>query len=126
MRKMSGLFGALALAVTAISCGGGGDAAGPGGGGGGGGGGGTCPANTFCMTGSTFTPTTLSVQKGTTVSWQNGSFQTHNVVFGSPDIADIPAHDSGTNSRVVNTAGTYPFHCDFHAPGMTGTLTVTP
>jgi plastocyanin len=130
MRKITGLFGALILVLTTVSCGG---STAPGGGGGGGGGGG-CPANTFCMTSTTYTPTARTVTAGTAVTWQNDSGVIHDVIWdnatasaaagagdGSGDIGDF---SSGSHSRVFNTPGTYGFHCIHHAPGMTGTLTI--
>jgi plastocyanin len=129
MRKIPGLFGALIVGLITASCGG---STAPGGGGGGGGG--NCPAGTFCMTSTTFTPTTRTVAVGATVTWQNDSGITHNVTWndataraaaaagdGTGDIGDFA---SGTHTRVFNTAGTYSFHCTIHSPGMTGTLTV--
>jgi plastocyanin len=78
------------------------------------------------MAQQTFFPTTLTVAPGTSVDFTNGSGGTHNVVFDSPPsaVADIPPHTSGTTARTFATAGTYNFHCDFHAPGMTGKVVV--
>jgi plastocyanin len=125
MRRFSGLFGALILAVGVVSCGGGGDTmtTPP-----------TCAANTFCLESASFFPTTLSVQAGTTVTWQNGLGIFHNVIWddaagraaagagdGTGDIGDATV----THTRRFTTAGTYGFKCIVH-PGMNGTLTVTP
>jgi plastocyanin len=85
------------------------------------------------MSGTVFFPTSASAAVGAVVTWVNGSGTTHNVTFDNPGAAG-PAtaggpsgstgdFDSGTQSRVFNTPGTYPFHCTIH-PGMTGTLTV--
>ena len=133
MRKLTGSFGVLMLAIGLVSCGGGGDTTGTGGGGGGGGGG-TCPANTFCMGSTTFTPTTRTVPVGTVVTWTNDSGVIHNVTWndataraaagagdGTGDTGDF---GSGSHTRVFSTPGTYGFHCTIHSPGMTGTLTV--
>jgi plastocyanin len=73
----------------------------------------------------TFSPATLTVTAGTSVDFTNNSGTTHNVVFDNTDaIADIPTNTSGTSSRTFATAGTYNFHCDFHAPGMKGSIVV--
>jgi copper binding plastocyanin/azurin family protein len=85
----------------------------------------TCPDNTFCMRAASFSPTTLTVAKGTTVGYQNNSGVEHNVVFdsqasGAADVGDIT---SGTVSRTFNTSGTFAFHCTIHA-GMSGSITV--
>jgi plastocyanin len=127
MRGISGLIGLAVLALGISSCGGGGDGGitPPPGGGGGGGGGGLCAANTVCMGQQTFFPATLTVAPGTSVDFTNGSGATHNVVFDNTTaVADIPPHTSGTTARTFSTAGTYNFHCDFHAPGMTGKIVV--
>jgi plastocyanin len=138
MRKISGLFGALVLALGVVSCGGGGDTTGTGGGGGGGGGGGNCPANTFCLTiNNTFSPTALTVAVGTTVSWRNDALIQHNVTWndaagrsaalagdGTGDIGTgTESFTTGTHTRLFNTAGVYGFKCTIHL-GMNGTLTV--
>ena len=134
MRKISGLFGALVLALSAISCGGSGGAYSTGTGGGGGGGGGTCPAGTFCMTASTFTPTTRTAAVGATIAWQNSSGVGHNIVWddatgraaalAGDGTGDMPNFDTGmSHTRLFNTAGTYGFHCTLHQ-GMNATLTI--
>jgi plastocyanin len=38
-------------------------------------------------------------------------------------VDDIPANTSGTFTRTFTTAGTFAFHCSFHA-GMTGQVVV--
>jgi plastocyanin len=133
MRKISGLFGALLLVLTAISCGGGSD--GPiTGGGGGGGGVPACPANTFCLTiSNTFSPTGLTVAAGTTIGWRNDAGTLHNVTWDAvagrnaalagDGTGDITDYSTGTHTRLFNTAGVYAFHCTIHA-GMNGSLTV--
>jgi len=125
----------LALATT--SCGGGGGSSITGGGTGGGGGGGntnvSCPTNTVCMlfspsssygtgTGS-FSPTSLTVTHGATVTFTNNSGVTHNVVFDSnaPPGGDIGSISSGSQDRTFPTAGNFPFHCTIHA-GMNATI----
>jgi plastocyanin len=105
-------------------------------GGGGGGGGYTgptdpgntaCPANTVCARASSFDPATLTVAKGTVVTFDNKSTVDHNVIFDAPTppgVADIGAFAYGTSTtRTFGTVGTYNFHCTIHA-GMTGTITV--
>jgi plastocyanin len=131
MRKISGLLGAVALMLAMTSCGG--DSTSPGGGGGGGGGGGTCPAGTFCMGASNFSPTARTVAAGSTVTWRNESGTGHNVTWDNAtgrsaalpgDAAgDIPEFSSGDRTRLFSAAGAYGFHCTIHA-GMNGTLTV--
>lgn len=123
MRRMSGLFGALILAIGMASCGGS-DTVGP-----------TCAGNTFCLLNTTFTPTFLSVASGTTVSWENGLGVTHNVIWDNAagsaaavagsGTGNIGIFSTGIQTRKFTTTGTFAFHCTIHA-GMTGSLTVTP
>ena len=130
MRRVSGLSGASVLVLLA-ACGGDGGA-GPGNGGGGGG---SCPANTFCMTASTFNPTSRTVAANATVTWSNDSGVDHNVTFDTPSAAlgvggtggNFAAGTPSTNQRRFATAGTYPFHCTIHGSptsGMRGNVVV--
>jgi hypothetical protein len=85
----------------------------------------TCPDNTFCLRAASFQPTSLTVAKGTTVSFTNNSGVEHNVIFDSPSagVADIGSITSGTANRSFATAGTFAFHCTIHA-GMNASVTV--
>ncbi len=73
-----------------------------------------------------FSAKTITVAVGDTVTWSNSSGTTHTStsdtgVWNSGDIV------SGTSySRVFSTAGTFPYHCFYHAAayGMTGTVVV--
>ncbi len=70
-----------------------------------------------------FSPTSLTVARGTTVVWTNNDATTHTVtsdtgLFGSGNIAP-----GGTFSYTFNSAGTYAYHCALHA-NMTGTVVV--
>lgn len=123
MRRISGSFGVLFLAIGIASCGGGSSTA-P-----------TCPGNTFCLLNTTFSPTALSVASGTTVTWEIDQPNTHNVIWdnaagktaaGAGDATgDIGTFSAGTHTRRFTTTGTFGFHCTIH-PGMAATLTVTP
>jgi plastocyanin len=68
-----------------------------------------------------FTPATLTVTVGTTVTWKNSSTAAHTVTgtsFHSPVIAP-----GRTFSYTFTKAGTYSYHCIFH-PYMKGTIVV--
>lgn len=71
-----------------------------------------------------FTPKTVNLKVGGTVTWSFGGRE-HNVIFqkvgGAP--ADIPVTSNAQVSRTFNTAGSYPYDCTLHA-GMVGTITV--
>lgn len=78
------------------------------------------------MLAASFTPLTLTVVKGTAVSFINDSGVGHNVAFDAtrpPGVADIALHTSGTNARTFNDVGTFNFHCDQHA-GMAAKVVV--
>lgn len=101
---------------------------------GGGGGGCTPTATKICTTASLqFSPATLTVAAGTTVTWENGGGGAHTVTSatGSADTYDL-ALAAGTVSHQFMTAGTYNFYCKNHGvngtppSGMHGTITVQP
>jgi plastocyanin len=82
-------------------------------------------ANTVTVTNNVFTPSSLSVAAGTTVTWQwNSGGVVHNVTFD--DQVTSGNQSSGSFPRTFATAGSFPYHCTIHAAqGMTGTVTVT-
>jgi plastocyanin len=73
----------------------------------------------------TYEPNDLRVPVGTTVTWTNTGGAAHTVTAD-----DGTSFDSGSIqpeqqfSRLMDTAGTFPYHCAFH-PFMKGTVTVT-
>ena len=78
----------------------------------------------IATTGSVFNPTSLTVAKGTTVTFTFQSVE-HNVVFDA--VAGAPAGIGNTASsavqRVFATSGAFGFQCTIHG-GMRGTVTV--
>jgi plastocyanin len=84
----------------------------------------TTSTNSVIIQNMTFSPSTLTVPVGTTVTWKNLDNVAHHVV------SDTGAFDSGTlnNGQSYNftftKAGNYPYHCSIH-PSMTGTIIVT-
>ena len=79
--------------------------------------------NTINLSGSAFNPATITVARGTTVTWKNNDGMTHTSTSdtGVWDTGDIVS--GGTKTTTFNTAGTFPFHCIYHA-GMKGTVVV--
>jgi plastocyanin len=68
-----------------------------------------------------FSPQTLSITAGTTVTWNNNTAAPHTVTgssFGSAGISP-----GGSYSFKFTQAGTFAYHCMFH-PYMTGSVTV--
>lgn len=84
-------------------------------------------------TGKNFSPNTLTVTAGTTITFvDDDSLATHNVYFTSmPSGATISPNPSpdlikGDSFTVTLTVpGTYNFVCQYHSSWMTGTITVT-
>jgi plastocyanin len=130
-RRRRHLTSAIALAIVALGCGGGGavvDAGGvtgptappespapPS----------TTPPNAVTTDGVTFTPATITIAQGATVTWLIVG-NTHNVTFGAnkPTGGDAPNTPSGgTIARTFPTAGTYSYQCTLHT-GMAGTVIV--
>lgn len=93
--------------------------------------GGTNPSqtiqNTVTIRDFSFGPATLTVKKGTTVTWTNEDSTQHDVTPDSPtgEFKRSSLLSKGdTYSVTFNTPGTYRYHCTPH-PDMKGTITVT-
>jgi plastocyanin len=81
--------------------------------------------NTVSMSGMTFSPATITVKVGTTVTWNNNDGIAHT------STSDTGVWDTGrlapgaTATTTFNTAGTYTYNCIYHAAmGMRGTVIV--
>ncbi|MBA3578757.1 MAG: hypothetical protein H0W42_02120 [Gemmatimonadaceae bacterium] len=77
------------------------------------------------MGATSFLPSSVSITRSGTVTWNNTSGVTHNVTFaattGAP--ANIGDHTSGSNARTFNTSGTFSYNCTLHL-GMAGSVAV--
>jgi plastocyanin len=74
----------------------------------------------------TFTPQTLTVKAGTTVTWTNKYDIPHGIASENNAFARSKALDTDDNySFTFTTPGTYKFFCYVH-PHMTGTIVVEP
>lgn len=129
MKKMFGMFALLILLTTLIvACGGTS-----------GGGGGTSSNNTVNQTASTFSPDTITIKKGQSITLNNQTATTHIISNGTWN-GNTPAPKVETGAPVMsnvlfnavneaktvgpfNTAGTYHYYCSVH-PGMNLTVTV--
>jgi plastocyanin len=74
---------------------------------------------------NTFSPTSVTIAAGGTVTWQFGN-GTHNVTWtgAQPPGGNIPDQTAGTQSRSFPIAGSYGYQCTRHS-GMNGTVTVS-
>ena len=75
--------------------------------------------------GFAYSPASITVSVGDTVTWTNNDPQTHTATaddasWNSGNIAG----GGGTKSVTFTTAGTFPYHCAIHSQ-MTGSVTVT-
>jgi plastocyanin len=94
----------------------------------------TASANTVTLSDATFQPGTLTVSKGTTVTWKwaaceagYGSYTscpTHSVIFDDGSNIASPTQSDGTFSRNFATTGTFKYHCAIHGTSMAGQITV--
>jgi plastocyanin len=73
--------------------------------------------------GFVYSPSSLTVSVGTTVTWTNGDSTAHTVTSDTNlfDSGSIPPN--GHFSYMFPNAGTFRYHCTLH-PGMTGSVTV--
>jgi plastocyanin len=79
------------------------------------------PGSSVPSNGKFFVPDTLTVSKGTTVSWTNGDSTLHTVTSGSPEAGNSGTEfDSSylaagkTFQHQFNTAGTFDYYCTLH------------
>ena len=73
----------------------------------------------------TFSPGTLTVPVGTTVTWTNRDFDVHTVTADDtpPTFKSAGLDTDETFSFTFNKVGTYAYHCSLH-PHMTGKIFV--
>lgn len=76
------------------------------------------------LTDDTFTPHTLTVPAGTTVTWTNHGSHKHTVTQSGSFDSGLLATGQ-TFSHLFATPGTYDYVCDIHSPGMAGSIVVT-
>ena len=131
-------YSLLALfAVSGAACGGatspsyGGNNPPPGGGGGG-------ISGSVSISNTAYSPSSITVKAGATVTWTNMDPVTHSVMsdnvgaFGGDLAGTMPSMDpyspptgGGTFQATFSTQGSYAYHCRYHTT-MHGTVTVTP
>jgi amicyanin len=88
----------------------------------------TAPApqggNTVDISNFDFTPTTLTIPAGATVTWTNHDEEPHTVAASDGSFHSPGVGTGGTYSFTFTNAGTYDYVCSIH-PFMHGTVVVT-
>lgn len=82
----------------------------------------TAGGNAVSVKDNFYSPSTLTVAVGDTVTWTWAGANQHSVTFDDGTASATQA--SGTFQRVFSTAGMYPYHCVVHGLAMSGTVTV--
>ena len=81
-------------------------------------------AGAVSIAGFAFDAKTLTIAKGTTVTWTNLDSATHSVVATDTSFVSDNLAKGGTFEHTFDTAGTFPYVCGIHNY-MRGTITVT-
>jgi len=82
---------------------------------------GTSGGTTIVEEGLAFSPSTLTVKVGDTVTFTNNESAPHNVLIDGTELGSQSNGDSTT--WTADKAGSFPFSCTIH-PSMTGEITV--
>lgn len=82
-------------------------------------------ANEVWIQGSAFSPSTITVTAGTTITWTNKDGAAHTVTStNTPSLFDSGSmSNGGTWSHMFSTVGTFPYKCTFHS-SMTASVVV--
>jgi plastocyanin len=81
------------------------------------------PQGAQTMGAAGFNPNPITVAVGTTVTWNNNDTTAHTVTSNTGAFDSGPLGGGRTFSFTFQTAGTYQYHCTFHA-GMVGSVVV--
>ena len=71
-----------------------------------------------------FSPATMTVKKGTKVTWTNNDQAPHTVTGDVSGPSSPTLANGASYSFIFTNEGTFQYHCNFH-PSMKGTVTVT-
>lgn len=72
-----------------------------------------------------FSPDTLTIKAGTTVTWTNQDSAIHTVTSETGVFESGNLSKGDTFSYTFDTAGSYAYHCTPHGARMSGTIVVT-
>ncbi len=70
-----------------------------------------------------FTPASITIAKGSSVTWTNNGPSTHTVTAGDGSFNSGNLPSGGKFSHTFSTTGTFAYHCAIH-PQMTGSVVV--
>jgi plastocyanin len=70
-----------------------------------------------------FSPATLEISTGTTVTWKNSDAVPHTATGNGGEFDTGTIQSGGEGSHLFDKPGTYAYHCSFHS-SMTATITV--
>ncbi len=84
---------------------------------------GTPPAAAVTIDNFRFAPQTVTVKRGTTVTWTNRDDMPHTVVSEGKEFASGALDTDATFSYTFEKAGTFDYFCSIH-PRMTGRVVV--
>lgn len=73
--------------------------------------------------GFAFSPASIEVSAGTTVTWKNSDSVSHTATGDAGEFDTGNIQGGGEGSYTFNTPGTYAYHCALH-PSMKGTVVV--
>jgi len=94
------------------------------------------PTNTIRVTNNAFTPGSITVARGATVTWDWDTCTTSSDPYGGGETcvthsvamddgsASSAAQSKGSYAQQFNTAGTYAYHCAVHGAAMSGKVVV--
>lgn len=86
----------------------------------------TTPANDqVSVQDNSYSPATVTVTPGTTVTWtwSSSNYASHSVTFNDGNESSA-AKTSGTHQRTFTNAGTFTYYCEVHGTGMSGSVVV--
>jgi len=74
----------------------------------------TTSGNTISISGMSFSPASLTVKAGTTVTWTNNDNMLHTVTADDASFSSGDMNNGSTYSHTFSAAGTYAYHCNYH------------
>jgi plastocyanin len=84
----------------------------------------TITTNAVDITGSAYSPATITVVKGTTVGWKNKDTIGHTVTADDNSFTSKTLNQDDTYSHTFDEVGTFGYHCSIH-PRIIGRVIVT-